>query len=337
VQHKHLRRILDRRASRALFEMLVEPSRNFRLDLLKGGIRHRLRGDRAGNGRLYLNIGHTGLNQPGFRTWVQEAQVRPIYFVHDLIPIAHPEYCREGEHDRHVERMRTVLQTATGVIGNSQATVDDLGSFAEKEQLPRPPAVAAWLGTTELSASTSPPPELPTFVTLGTIEARKNHILLLGVWERLVRRLSATAPRLVVVGQRGWEADKAIDLLQRQALGDAVIEAGGCDDAELARYLRSARALLFPSLAEGFGMPLVEALQAGVPVIASDLPVFREIGQGIPDFIDAQDDIAWEEAILDYADESSVRREAQMKRLPSFKPPTWDDHFAKVDAWLGTL
>lgn len=337
IQHRRFRRILDREASSALFQLLAASGSSFRADFIKGVLRFGARSGCSGEGRLYLNVGHTGLNDPGFRRWAASAQVRPIYFLHDLIPITNPEYCRAGERERHIERMRTILTTGAGVIGNSRATLDELGRFGQAEGLPGLPAIAAWLGSTRLPNGRSAPADRPTFAIIGTIEARKNHLLLLQVWSRLVRRLGSAAPRLLVIGQRGWESEQAVDILERGELGDAVVEIGGCEDMELAQHLRSARALLFPSLTEGFGMPLIEALQAGVPVIASDLPVFREIGEGIPDLIDPLDGPAWERAILDYARDDSRARKNQLARLSSFTPPTWDDHFAKVESWLAAL
>ncbi|HEU0284275.1 MAG TPA: glycosyltransferase family 1 protein [Sphingomicrobium sp.] len=284
-----------------------------------------------------MNVGHTGLNDPGFAAWVRETDVRPLYFVHDLIPITHPEYCRAGEQAKHVERMRTVLKTGTGVIGNSQATLDEMRDFGRSEGLPALPEVAAWLGTeTSATGGTAAPPVRPTFIILGTIEARKNHILLLQTWKRLVSRLGPQAPKLLIVGQRGWESEEVFALLDRgDNFGDAVVELGDCTDADLARHLASARALLFPSLAEGYGLPLVEALRAGTPVIASDLPVFREIGGDVPDYLDPLDTEAWERAILGYAEADSPARAAQLKRLSGFQAPTWDEHFSRVEAWMG--
>ena len=259
--------------------------------------------------------------------------------MHDLIPLTHPEYCRAGEQTKHAARMRTVLETGAGVIGNSQATLDDLSAFGKGLGLPVPPAVVAWLGTEGLSPEgAGAAPDRPTFVILGTIEARKNHLMLLQVWQRLIRRLGPNAPRLLIIGQRGWECEQVFDLLDRgETLRDAVIELGDCTDEQLAAHLQSARALLFPSLVEGYGLPLVEALQAGTPVIASDLPVFREIGGDAPDYLDPLDGPAWEQAILDYLDDASGLRAAQLKRLAGFHPPTWKDHFSRVEAWMETL
>ncbi len=339
IQHRRYRRILDREASAVLFRVLAEAPRRFRAELIKGALRYGARSDCPGKGRFYLNIGHTGLDDPGLSEWIAPAGVRPIYFVHDVIPITHPEYCRAGEEQRHGSRMRTVLQTATGVIGNSQATIDELEGFGRTEALAFPPAVAAWLGTTPLPrTAATDTSDRPTFVILGTIEGRKNHLLLLQIWTRLARRFGRNSPRLLVIGQRGWESEQALDLLERSAvLKDSVVEMAGCDDGTLAAHLAGARALLFPSLAEGFGMPVMEALQTGTPVIASDLPVFREIGQGIPELLDPLDAPAWERAILDYAAEGSAPRKAQLDRMKRFRAPTWEDHFAKVEPWLAAL
>jgi glycosyltransferase involved in cell wall biosynthesis len=232
-----------------------------------------------------------------------------------------------------------VLTTAAGVIANSQATLDALGDFARHEGLSNPPGLVAWLGTDPMPL---PRPtaqaERPVFVTVGTIEARKNHALLLDIWSRLIERMGDMAPRLLIIGQRGWEADHVFARLDNDAkLRGHVTEIGSCTDEELARHLTSARALLFPSFVEGYGLPLVEALELGVTVIASDLPVFREIGGNIPVYLDPRDARAWEAAILDYADPNSAARAAQLQRMRGYRAPSWQEHFDKVEAWLSSL
>jgi glycosyltransferase involved in cell wall biosynthesis len=95
--------------------------------------------------------------------------------------------------------------------------------------------------------------------------------------------------------------------------------------------------VLFPSFAEGYGIPLVEALAAGLPVIASDLPVFREIGQDVPDLLPVDDVEAWCDAVSDYSQQPSSRRDAQLLRMKDFQVPDWREHFATVDALLNVL
>ena len=339
VQHERFRRILGVGASQDLFAVLGSPGESFRRRFLRRIIRHPPVRNSQGANRLYLNVGHTGLDSAGFRRWVSRSDVRPVYLVHDLIPITHPEYCRPGEESRHRERMRTVLTTARGVIGNSQVTLDELAQFAARECLSMPASLAAPLGIEPAVVGQEPTTNsIPTFVTLGTIEGRKNHLLLLNVWSRLIDRLGTAAPRLVVIGQRGWEAQPVFELLDNnEKLRGHVIELSHCSDEELAAHLTSARALLFPSFAEGYGLPIMEALAAGVPVIASDLAVFRELCGDIPSYLNPLDASAWETAIIDYSSPGSPDRTAQCKRMKGFPAPTWNDHFASVETWLRTL
>jgi glycosyltransferase involved in cell wall biosynthesis len=340
--------ILPMRASQALFAALLAPlqpgsdrAASFRRNLIKLALRwgwHLLR-DYDGKQRFWLNPGHTGLHIPALAGWCVKAGVRPIYLVHDLIPITHPDFCRAGEDAKHRARMTMVLQSGAGVVGNSQHTLDTLAQFAASTGHRMPPATVAWPGCASLQADASAPPDndVPSFVILGTIEGRKNHALLLSVWQRMLAQMGDACPRLIIIGRRGWEADNVFATLDNTDFGGKVIEAGAVDDAELAQLLTSARALLFPSFAEGFGIPLVEALSAGIPVIASDLDVFREIAGDIPELLGPDDEAGWIAMLTDYASKSSPRRDAQLARISEFTAPDWHRHFVQVNAFLSDL
>ena len=340
IQWKGNRVALASADSTRLFATIVAGGPRFRQRLvaLLGQALARARIFRPRRGQLYLNIGHTGLNDPGLGVWIARNDLRAIYLIHDLIPIDTPEFCRAGEAEKHVLRMTNALASASGIIANSNATLLGLSAFAERNGLPSPPMIAAWLAGDTLPAIAPPPPsDRPYFVTVGTIEGRKNHILLLRLWKRLAERMGDDAPRLVLIGQRGWEADHALAMLDRCAvLRGAVVEMGQCDDVELAQLLMGARALLMPSFAEGFGMPVIEALQLGTPVIASDLPVFREIAGDIPTFLPSFDGIGWERAVLDFCGPSAERLR-QRDSMRGYRAPDWPGHFARVERWLESL
>jgi glycosyltransferase involved in cell wall biosynthesis len=238
--------------------------------------------------------------------------------------------------------MHTALKHASGLIMNSQATLDSLAAEADRAGLNMPPTVIARLASgvtkTAQRASTLRPLQTPYFVMLGTIEPRKNHWFILHVWRRLVEQLGAAAPKLVVIGRRGWECENVIDMLERcQSLKGVVIEEAHCSDEQLHGYLQHAQALLFPSFVEGYGMPLAEALALKVPVIASDLDVFHEIADDIPDYLDPLDGPGWIARIQAYAQPDSAERHAQLHRIERFREPTWAEHFEHVDAFLETL
>lgn len=331
--------VLPRGESAALFRWLLAPtSIGDVCRIVTKGALARWKAPKP-RGRVFFNTGHSGLEKPFYAAMLKRQGVLPVFMVHDLIPISHPEYCRAGERDRHLARMRTVLSAGRAVVCNSQDTQDALMAFAADERLPMPPSAVAHLAPGMSLAAAGPRPMAePYFVILGTIEPRKNHWMLLQVWRSLVERLGTKVPRLVVIGQRGWECENVVDLLERcEVLRGVVIERPSCSDAELATYLHHAQALLFPSFAEGYGMPLVEALAGGVPVIASDLGVFREIAGDLPDMIHPLDGMRWAETVRAYVGSDSLPRAAQMRRLAGFTAPSWSAHFARVDALLDQL
>lgn len=339
IVHKYGQTILPMQTSQELFGHLLAPdeprggSRSFRRSIAHLALRRgaQMRDRLAGKGRIWLNPGHTGLDRSGLAGWCRQRGLRPVYLVHDLIPITHPQFCREGEEERHRLRMRTVLDTAYGVVANSAHTLQSLQDFAQQEGSQLPPSIVSWPGTPVMPAIQPKSQPDPTFVILGTIEARKNHLLLLDVWREMIASGEHPVPRLVIVGRRGWQVDEVFRQLADGIFGDRVIEAGPLDDQAFAELLAGARALLFPSFAEGYGIPLAEALSCGVPVIASDLPVFQEIGQGVPDLLSLDDRDAWRRTIIAYAAPSSPERASQLARVARFKTPDWASHFAAIE------
>lgn len=336
VQWRGLRRILPPGLSDRLFALLREGGPRFRRRFARMVPAIALaRPGGPVRGAPYINVGHTGLDDPALPGWLRRAGLRPVFMVHDLIPITYPQFCRAGEGERHARRMAHALASAAGIIANSRATLDELAAFAARTGHAMPPALAAWISGCPVPERVDPIRfDRPHFITVGTIEGRKNHLLLLRIWADLARRLGPATPLLVIVGQRGWEAAEALSMLDGDpALRGHVTELPACGDAELAGLVAGARALLMPSHAEGFGLPVVEALQLGTPVVASDLPVYREIAGGHPTFLDPDDSAAWEREILTrLADDG---RAATCR--PAFRAPDWPGHFARVDTWLAGL
>jgi glycosyltransferase involved in cell wall biosynthesis len=277
----------------------------------------------------YLNASHHHLDQPRiFSRLKSAANARVAVFVHDIIPISYPEYARPGQKERHEKRMMTAAQYADRIIVNSADTEEIIRPLLEKFGR-LPPITCAPLGI-DAHLSRPEPAESenhPYFVMIGTIEPRKNHILLLNIWRELAREMGSAAPVLHIVGHRGWENEHVLDLMERcEAIQPLVIEHGQMSDRSLAQLLAGARALLLPSFAEGYGLPVGEALTLGTPVICSDLPVLREVGQETPDYLDPLDGLGWKKALIDYASKNSTRREAQFVRLARWRGPTWQRH-----------
>jgi len=342
VQRGGFTHVLDKRASRKLFALLLDRPTNFRRKALTLAVRSLpalvLGTAKVPEGSLYLNVGHTGLNRAGHGRWVRNSKVRAVYYVHDLIPITHPQFIRDGETQRHVARMETMLSHGAAILANSEDSLARLRDFAREQGLEVPPTLCAPLGLEPLRPAPQRIPLLnaPYFVVLGTIEARKNHRLLLRIWRRLAEHLGEATPKLVIIGQRGWSVEDVTDGLDHdETLRPHILELSDCGDDALPVWLSHAQALLFPSHVEGQGLPLMEALSLGTPAIASDLAVYREFAGDIPDYLAPDDEKAWLSLITEYTAPNSPRAARQRERLATYKAPSWEDHFRRVDQWLG--
>lgn len=320
-----------------LFDWLLAPDRatSARIRWLVGRYAV-LRWQPPPKGGVLLNMTHSGLDIDDYGQSVRNYGLRPFYFLHDMIPAAYPEYARPGEAVKHRRRLKTMLETGCGLVVNSAQTGQELEAGARTLGIHVPPWIVAHLGVPAFPPPSAERPEPSAyFVVLGTIEPRKNHLLLLQLWRQLVGELACNAPKLIIIGRRGWECEQVVDLLERcEALRETVIEIPNCDDATLATWVHHAQALLFPSFAEGYGMPLVEALSLGTPVIASALPVFHELAGDIPEYLDPLDGLGWRQAVLDYALKDSPRRAAQKARLAGWRAPTWEAHFKNVEGFM---
>jgi glycosyltransferase involved in cell wall biosynthesis len=139
------------------------------------------------------------------------------------------------------------------------------------------------------------------------------------------------------VGARGWETEQVADILDRSAaLRGHVLELRGLPSLDLVDLIRGARAVLMPSFDEGYGLPLVEALSLGTPVVASDIAVFHEVTQERATFLSPLNGEAWRDTIrrLTNDEDYALARRAEAGK---FEAPTWAGYFAGLDRFLSGL
>ena len=165
----------------------------------------------------------------------------------------------------------------------------------------------------------------------GTIEPRKNLPTLLQALIKL-KQTGIVIP-LVIAGSRGWGASEFLAL--KKELGSQVREIGYVDYADLPFLYRAAQFFVFPSLAEGFGLPLLESLASGTPVLCSDIPVFHEIGHELPTYFKAT-------AVSDLAEKINVlwqqnKETAREKRIAHARNFTWQNTATQTLAFYKQL
>ncbi|NKX45118.1 glycosyltransferase family 4 protein [Roseibacterium sp. KMU-115] len=297
---------------------------------LPSGLPRMLR--RSGGALTYLNTGHANLSEATLGALGADPRVRVAVLIHDLIPIAHPDLVAEDMPARFAGRLGWVRAHADLVICNSAATAAELSAHWG-DGAPRPPAVVAPLGLDPAPRGAGPRDPLH-FVMLGTIEPRKNHALILAVWERLAEALPADRmPNLHVIGPTGWRVEALMARLARHPLtGRSIHLHGALPEAAVQDHLARAVALLFPSLAEGYGYPPLEAALAGALPICSDLPVFRETLGKSAVYLDGTDAYPWLETIKKHVLGTEV-----LPTLPAPVAPRWGAHFDTVGPALGSI
>ena len=269
------------------------------------------------SGISYLNVGHSNFDRQVFAAVRTVPDARVTVMIHDTIPLDLPDLQRPGSVDAFGHKLRLAALMADRILTPTEASRADilrhLGDGC-------PPVIAAHLGVEAPAAERLPDGidlSRPLLVVLGTIEPRKNHALLLDIWEEF----DGKGPQLFICGRRGWRNE---DVFARLDAGlPRVTELGGLTDGQVRTLLEQAQALLFPSLAEGYGLPAIEAAALGVPVICSDLAVFRETLGNAGVYLPVTDRYLWKKTLEEYSRRDGSKR----VQVQGFKVQTWDNHF----------
>lgn len=290
----------------------------------------------AAKDAVYLNVSQFPLWLPVYFRWLRDRpDVALVAMIHDLLPLEYPEYFSPGEYSRHHRRLAFLAERGAAAIVSTQQTKSALLAYLSRLGRERMPVHVAPLPVPGAFAGpAAPDPSLaahPYFVVCGTIEPRKNHLFLLHLWRAMVAARGGGAPKLIIVGRRGWENEGALDMLERcRVIRGCVIEVTGLSSPVLRRLMDNARGMLAPSFCEGYGLPVAEARAAGVPLLASDLSVFREIAGAGAAYLDPLDGPGWIEAITRLAQTNPGA--APCEASPG---PAWEDYFAGVEEFLG--
>ncbi|MGO4908402.1 glycosyltransferase [Pseudorhodobacter sp. W20_MBD10_FR17] len=288
-------------------------------------LRHQLPGEFD-----YFNTGHANLTRKTL-TAIKASGGRVAVLVHDTIPLDHPEYTRPDTITRFGEKLASVAAVADLVIHTARTTQGlTEAHFARLGRTP--PGIVAPLGIVPLHPNQTAPRPHPYFVTLGTIEPRKNHGFLLDLWAEMHRTLAPDAiPHLLILGRRGWSNEAVFQRLDTLPfIGQTVFEMADLADDDVAGLLANSCGLLFPSHVEGYGLPPFEAATLGVAVIVPPLAIYRETLGNYPVYAALDDSYSWMETIMRLKDRRKGQTTTGESIGKGFNPPSWEDHFKIV-------
>jgi glycosyltransferase involved in cell wall biosynthesis len=222
----------------------------------------------------------------------KEAGVKIFWILHDIIPIRYPEYCNVGNDVVIAKWLRVVTETADGIVTVSRFVADDLHSYLKEKKFSRDEELKIGYAPNgvedEMMASTKgrklSQDENKKFLMVGTITPRKGYVQVLEAFELLWK--DSVPVRLTFIGSPYWNVGRfvslkfntfAMRLPKHPELGRRLEWLRGVPDAIVSEAYASSSALIYASNAEGFGLPLIEAAQNGLPIIARDLPLYREV------------------------------------------------------------
>ncbi|MGA4555509.1 glycosyltransferase family 4 protein [Methylorubrum aminovorans] len=226
--------------------------------------------------------------------WLQEFRRsggKVCVVVYDLIPLEFPAYFPDWL--RHIvsDWIDAILVHADYVACISRTVADTFAQLAERRMVPRAdPITLSWFHLGSNASATEPTTDEPSdaaailtmleqrpyFIVVGTVEPRKGHQQLLAGFDLLWKRDIDVG--LLIVGRQGWMVEAVSNAIRdNPEFGKRLLWLTGAGDTFVSALFNKAAALIAPSRAEGFGLPLIEAAEHGLPVIARDIPVFREV------------------------------------------------------------
>jgi len=257
--------------------------------------------------------------------------------LYDLIPIDHPQFCEGGHTEAFRKWLERALEHVDFSIAISQVVrrrveeyarssrptgkrclrfFDHFRLGADYSHLPAKRGIRKRLEQFFVSDGTDSP-----YLTVGTVEPRKNHTCLLDAFDMVWQQ--APAARLCILGEIGRGVDDVVRRIKEHPkFGRTLLMLNDATDEELSFCYEKAKAFVFPSAAEGFGLPIVEALRHGLPVLASDIPIHREIGRDDCAFFAPSRPQALAKLVLDI----QCRRAFPPVRTPgNYQVTTWTD------------
>jgi glycosyltransferase involved in cell wall biosynthesis len=263
----------------------------------------------------------------------RERNFRYCTIIHDIIPILFPHLVVPHLVPVFERYFTDLIVLADYAMCNSEATRRDWARFSRERGVDMPASVfplGSDLPAIEGSLSIELPEQLQgkrfaLFVSM--IEPRKNHRMLYEAWDRCVRSgaVDAERDRLVFVGRHGWSINDLMrELSANPATRETLIVLNHVPDALLRLLYQRCAFVVYPSLYEGYGLPLAEALAYGKPCISSDAGSLPEIGGDLVVRIDPKDTIRWSDTLAHFMRSPQELDERTARIRAEFRPVTWE-------------
>ncbi len=260
--------------------------------------------------RLIAADGNDILFAPNYflPSWFARARGRLVATVHDLSFLRVPWTMRESTRKDLETHLRDTAARAALVLTDTETVRSELieSGIADGDRVR---AVLLGPGAATVATDASLPTSVPSRFVLhvGTLEPRKDLPTLLAAHEALGQRWPEVPP-LVLCGRFGWKTETLAEAVAAGEAAGRVVRLGYLEDGEVAALYRHAELVVMPSIYEGFGLPAVEAMHLGAPLLVSDIPVLREVAADAAAYAPPGDVAAWSVALEGLLRDESARR-----------------------------
>lgn len=298
------------------------------------------------HGSVFLeldSVWHSRCSRMALYPELKARGVRIAVFYHDLIPVMWPEYAAGETICAFLGYITSGATYGDLFISSTRTNIGYLKDFMSRIGAENPaPCEVSWLGTDFQKEQREwiPAKRLQEIaekgkyiLMVGTVEPRKNHKLVLDAMDQC---LFDRGWQLVIAGRQGWDIQETAERIRSHPqLGRQLHWIEDVSDAEMEYLYQHSRFLAFPSLTEGFGLPVVEACSRGIPVLSSDHPVMREVGGDYCRYFSPREPQSLI-SVLEEADQESVY--LQMKeKLKEYRAVSWDQAADRIGAALKRL
>ncbi len=290
-----------------------------------------------GAGDTYVALGLDWDDKDERLIWPLKKQgVRIARFCYDLIPVNEPQFVPPGNLQVMDAYFAELMWNSDILFCISEFTATAVKDYCERMTLPLPQTKVVYLGqeitrTEPSSVTSSKVAKDKFFLSVGTLEPRKNYELLYFVWRILRKKLGNECPILVIVGRPGWNVDNLLYKIKCDPkVCDYIQIHSNVSDEKLHELYLGSTAVLVPSFCEGWGLPAAEAASLGKVVVYSNASALPEATQGFGLPLDPDDPKAWSEAILKLLDDSSWHKELENKTRTGFHIRSWKEFAGSV-------
>ena len=277
---------------------------------------------------MYVNCSFFSINNAdGHAKQILLSGLQPIYVIYDILPLEYPEFFWADDIPvKHLKIINAMVSNNAQLVAISENVKKKLEQMLKLIDVEHKEIYVARCGVSEVFTKKITSEKENKFTVFCTIEPRKNHILLLNVWKELINSGMPNIPKLSIIGRRGWFNEDVFRLLDKSpAIREHVSEFNQMTDEEMIHEISTSKATLFPSFGEGWGLPIVESLSMGIPVICSDLEVHRECSQGMAEFISPLDGLKWMNKIVEMSSYDDKTYQEKTEYIKNFKPISWSE------------